>query len=614
MSDWLYQYWLFCFKTTKTWGRGPRFWTADSLGFDQFQGATRLSLPSTPANITDDSRDRENVLPAPSNLCRWLIHLRPDQQENYEPVPEFEDDPSETPAPNPNDESTWSKWPAAWCEPPLQTRLQDALENNDFSTIRTQHLPLAIPQIAKAAARSPDELILESLGFSIMSRNIDQTEELLWQVKNLSPERVDIASLFPFHLAATYLDGSKSCCNILEQLFRINVVDIRKAYTNELSHTILDSLMIVVLKSHSTTPPECVDASFKNTGRFPGEEVDICGRWDVDSLCIRHLFASGQATIPSTWKHKFCHTSVQAICHSIMTVSYNFPTSLGEELSGLYLRQCFNCGTKLQLLPLHTLVLTAYYLACNGCQDEDMFGMVACLLCMISVGLDPRKTADISVAALFQDMELDHQCDHEELSPAVFCDRLTDTLQIGSLPSKAQLGWEVFCALLHLCEAYFNQCTNLRCRSLKQSESWEYEVEEAHHFIGKEPPDDPLFSAHWERHGRPEPFGDRKDIATLWAAIQAELSTYRRIKEGDEWLSRYFSMEELREQLQRGETITTNLVQEELLQTHCVCGSLSAYNGVVPTLSDTTSRYIANLDVWQRATYVPFPEEGAVLV
>jgi hypothetical protein len=609
MSDWLYQYWLFCFKTAKTWGRGPRFWTADSLDFDQFQGATRLGLPSTPADITSDSRDKENVLPAPSDLCRWLIHLRPDEHEYYEPVPEFEDDPSETLAPNPNDESTWSKWPAAWCDPPLQTRLQDALENNDFSTIRTQHLPLAIPQIAKAAARSPDELVLESLGFSIMSRNIDQTKKLLQQIKELGPERLDIASLFPFHLATTYLDGSKSCCCILGTLLD-STVAMRKVYTNELNHTLLDSLMIVILKSHSTTPPEYVHVSFKDTGRFPGEEIDICGRWDADSPCIRHLFASGQATIPSTWKHKFCHTSVQAICHSIMMISYKVPVIARREPSGLYLRQCFNCGTKLQLLPLHTLVLTAYYLASNGCEDEDMFGMVACLLCMISVGHDPRRTADISVAALFQDMELDHQCDHEELSPAVFCDRLTDTLQIGSLPAKAQLGWEVFCALLHLCEANFDQCTILKCQFMKQSSiEWDQEFEENHYFIGKEPPDDIIYNTHRNEHDGLEPFGDRKDIAILWAAIQAELSTYRRIQEGNEWLSRYFSMEELRKQLRRGETITTDYVKEELLRTHCVCGQFSTYNWVIaPTLSDTTTRYIANLDVWQRATYVPFPE------
>jgi hypothetical protein len=610
MSDWLYQYWLFCFKTAKTWGRGPRFWTADSLGFDHFQGATRLSLSSTLANITSDSRDKENVLPAPSNLCRWLIHLRPDKQERYETLPDFEDVPSETAASDPNDESTWSEWPAAWYEPPLQTRLQDALENNDFSTIRTQHLPLAIPQIAKAAAMSPDELILESLGFSIMSRNINQTETLLSQISSLGPGRVDIASLFPFHLAITYLDGSKACCSILELLFRLDF-DKRKAYTNELGHTVLDNLMIVILKSHSTTPLECVDLSFKNTGRFPGEEIDICGRWDAESPCIRHFFASGQATIPSIWKHKFCHTSVQAICHSIMVISYNLPTVARRESSGLYLRQCFNCGTKLQLLPLHTLVLTAYYLACNGCQDEDMFGMVACLLCMISFHYDPRKTANISVAALFQDMELDHQCDHEELSPAAFCDRLTDTLQVGSLPSKAQLGWEVFCALLHLCEAYFDQCTNVACQSQKKgTEQWDNKFQHTHHFIGKEPPDETISMSHLDRDEGPEPFGDKKDIATLWAAIQAEISTYRRIQERDEWLSRYFSMEELRKQLRRGEIITTNYVKEELLRTHCVCGQFSTYGTViVPTLSDTTTRYIANLDVWQRATYVPFPEE-----
>ena len=51
MSTWMYQVWLFSFKTAKNWGRGPQNWTADILGLGVYQQRTTISnsLPSTPS-------------------------------------------------------------------------------------------------------------------------------------------------------------------------------------------------------------------------------------------------------------------------------------------------------------------------------------------------------------------------------------------------------------------------------------------------------------------------------------------------------------------------------------------------------------------------------------
>jgi hypothetical protein len=73
---------------------------------------------------------------------------------------------------------------------------------------------------------------------------------------------------------------------------------VRKLYTYHLNHTDLDNLMIAILKAHSSCTPAMADEAFKKEHRFAGEEVDICGRWDADSDCIRHLQASGSPTIP----------------------------------------------------------------------------------------------------------------------------------------------------------------------------------------------------------------------------------------------------------------------------------------------------------------------------
>lgn len=196
-----------------------------------------------------------------------------------------------------------------------------------------------------------------------------------------------IRQLNLIHLAATFLDGSKACCNVINRIWIKNGFVFRTSDVDKLGHTVFDKLMITILKFHTSITPDIVDDGLREEIRFPGEETDICGRWDADSDCVRALLGMGNPRIPYEWKHKFCHTSIQVICHSIYSLAYadslKDDTSFADVPSGLFVKHCVFCGLKMQLTPLHLVVLTAFNLVEFGANDEDLFGMLAVLLSML---------------------------------------------------------------------------------------------------------------------------------------------------------------------------------------------------------------------------------------
>ncbi|PVH95956.1 hypothetical protein DM02DRAFT_689112 [Periconia macrospinosa] len=597
MSEWLYQYWFFCFKTAKHWGKGPYNWTGELLNFPRLQSGSLYSLPGTPQDPVSQSEDHANEELTPTDLCRWFIHVIDMEYERIREYQFMENGREQ----DPNDESTWLPWPEHRNDPPLATRFRDALEHNDFSSIPSGELPVAISQIAKAAQRSPDELLLETLGFSIMSRNKDQVIRTMLE---LNSKDVDFTPLFPLHIATSYLDGHKSCCEIFSEVVkRWYNVDAQGIYVNDLGHTVLDNLMISILKSHSSATPAVLDSAWKDNLRFIGEEVDICGRWDADSPCLRQLLAKGNPSVPFSWKHKFCHTSAQTICHCIMLMEYYLPRRiLLGTASGLFMRHCFHCGTKLQLQPLHTLLMTSYHLLINGCPDEDLFGMLACLLCFLSAGIDPRSTADISLSALTQTNDMEVMCDHERLTPGELAIKISKLPVVESWSGKGKIGWAVLCGVL-------NRCEDTLDRPMSEDEDEDEDEDEQeywdrirpHHMVEPEHLNDDLYDVHLEAHSVQCIFKAHRDLATLWASVQAELLTYRRLDHNMSWVSQYFSMEDLHSQLERCEPISTKYGKPGLLQTHCICGKF--VSSTIPVLSEVTDPDIANLDIWERATY-----------
>lgn len=405
LSTWFYQYWFFSFVTAQEWGRGPLQWSADLLNFADYGAVRSVSLTNTPHNgASSTTPGVQRAVPEPPSLCRWSIHIDTEYA-----VEDFSEIVTEQDAPG-------NVWPQQRLNDSIEERLLGALRSNSFSDVTEAQLPVSVPKVVQAAQRSQSDLLLESLGFAIMGRNLDLVASCLRKAK---AQAIDIATIHPLHIATSYLDGAKSCCLIVDELcsFLRFQGRYKNCITNEQGHTILDNLFLSVLRSHSNASLSIVDASLGERARYAGVEVDICGRWSADSHCYRILLASGERTIPSEWKHKFCHTSIQAVCHTLTILLYTIP-ALTTEQSGLFRHTCPepSCGRRMQLGPLHTLVVIALFLTTYGCAEEDLLGMIACYLCMISADVDPLEQACLSTPQILG-FSTDDTCTHAAVTP-----------------------------------------------------------------------------------------------------------------------------------------------------------------------------------------------------
>ncbi|PVH82419.1 hypothetical protein DL98DRAFT_586407 [Cadophora sp. DSE1049] len=567
MTDWMHQFWQFSFKTAKNWGRGPRKWTASTLRFGDFSARRLASLPSSPAvnfgspenhdyqqNIRKPGHD---AIQKPTSLCRWSIHHRDTVEVDPEGI--ASPPPVEEADVDPNDESSWKPWSTQENIQQFAVYLQENLESNDFSNMEVENLPILANKVARAAEQYNKDFTLHDV--------------------------------FPLHLATSYLDGARTCCGIFDTIvanlpMREAPATVRKLYTNHLNHTVLDNLMIAILKAHTSCAPATVDDAFKKEHRFVGEEVDICGRWDADSDCIRQLQALGNPTIPFEWKHMFCHASVQAISHCIGML-WNRPVAPDINTpSGLFLKRCSNelCGLKLQLRPLHTLVVTTVHLAQQGCKGENLFGMLACLLRMVKSGANPLLTAHISVKALLSSDD-EQECSHSELTPLELTREVPKDL-VRSWSLEARTGWKVFCTVLNLCNA-----------------EWRSRKEDAM----SSNDEDNLSLRMCDDHDIP---CTNQKLATLWAAVQTELVTYRRLAEGDAWISPNFNMESLLESLNGGSDLAIGLVENDMMEEFCSdCGVFpESMNWITLGTEEVSAYYFSNLEDWNRSTFIEINE------
>ncbi len=599
----MYQYWFFAFKSAKHWGRGPQDWTADILGFDDYHQRTTISISSpntpaadlgTPASQSTPQMDEMidltllSVVKTPSSLCRWGIHYS-DIGYTIFPSPPH----SSTWNLSRNDEESRLRWPASHKSEEYTNKLCASLESNNFSNVKIDDLPIAVDHIAKAARRSPDELLDEALGFSIMSRNSDLVRDLAKRIGG----RFDDIGLYPFHLAVTYLDGSKTCCEIFDILEDIHPLSLPKLYINTLGHTVLDQLMIAILKAHTSCLPNVVDVIFKTDNRFEGEDVDICGRWDADSDCIRTLLANGSSDIPYEWKHMFCHTSVRTICHCIGTVFDPYWRPDIDTPSGLFVRRCLHCGLKPQLLPLHTLVLVGLHLSRSGCKNENLFGILACLLCLLRNGANPLLKSNLSVQALMGNEEV-NECSHEELDPAELAEMLLTSSQ--SVWSREVItGWRVICSVFKHSQrdwkatpSWHRSASNGRVLDdefdtftdhTEDEKSTDEEASDDHHRPAKRSKD----KVHRNF------FRESNVLAPLWGDVQKEFQTYRRLKEGDEWISPNFNMQTLNEVLIRDNEVDIALVQQKMMKTFCRCGQFSESNPACAIVDNSVGRILS---------------------
>ncbi|KAF3027120.1 hypothetical protein E8E15_009399 [Penicillium rubens] len=598
ITTWFHQFWLFSYKTAKYWGRGPRLWTPDLLSFEPFQQPEFELSPKSPhTNIKDMLPCAKNVKSALAydttrtlnKGCSLIMHLDPESfgkkalgssspsrqgSSIIEPVKEdanifqeetllvdsmpvsqglddlvmqqnesYSDSDPQIHA-NPLAES-WTPWPESWIEASFKDTLQTALETNGFSTVPLEDLPFSVPEVLGSTDHS---LFADSLSFAIMAGNDRLVYNLL---ESGEMQQADISGLFPFHLAATYLDGTKVCCQIFHTLVCVMGPQyLNQLYVNNLGHTVLDCLMISVLKSHTTSYPRDVDTAWAREGLFPGAEVDLCGRWDADSEIVRELLKDKQGDVAYHSKHHFCHTSVQTICHCIRGLfALKWSPDINHS-SGLFLRRCAACGLSMHMRPLHTLVLTAAHLIYNGCQGEDLFGIVACALCLLSHGADPGLKSAISIATLLGQSPTT-VCSHEDLTPATLAHRLTPEFE-RKWTKASKVGWEILCLILD--------------NNLNGTEDDLSQLGPMSHAFG-------IDCATDGRHKRP--FDMNQNIATLWAIIQVEFLTYRCRHEGDACHSEDFNMHAVLESLKVGGTISSGHLKKRLLKPFCRCGRFS---------------------------------------
>jgi hypothetical protein len=540
MSIWLYQFWFFAFKTAKDWGYFPLDLSADDLGFQKNQElgySVALSANSTPDGIK-----------SPSNICHWSEHIL--DYDEY--VGDFEAPPEET---------------------PYEQLLRDSLETSNFSSYVTSQLPLEICHLARTIERSPNELLEESLGFAIMACNYDLTAATLEKVEE---REIDISGVYPYHLAVTYLDGSNECCRILDHIawsLSSTKFSMQKCFVNDMGHTVLDSLMATILRSHTSVPPLVLDSAWRGESRFSGEAIDICGRWQADSTCYRSLLSAGRTLVPLSWKHKFCHTSAQAISHCLLVIGNNTGSWGLSRPSGLFVKYCMHCGKRLTLSPLHTLIMVAFHLAQSALEGEDLFGVIACLLQILSrlnVSESPSPEAEASVNRLL-DLEAPF-CDHMPMSPLQLAEKLRSS-QDNGWSEKVNIGWKIMCHILQQAQDEFE------IRPWEKGLQAYYKLADEDKLVGFDitPVDVESNKAEgYEYHDWcPDAeglFGNNKYLGHVRAAVQTELLTYRRSRDTDPWLSSYTDMDALLRCLDSRSPISIPLIDSGLMSPHCSCG------------------------------------------
>lgn len=589
--------------TAKYWGRGPKTWDLPSINFKSF---AQHPIPSTPIQQLEQGQSLESIPPlqsdmaldSPTQLCRWTIHYK--DEEDYEGL----SSPLSTADSNPeehfdiDDESTWSEWPTQGRPQSLANTLSSGLEQNMFTMVQKEGLPLAADSIINTIKKSPDELQAEAIGFIIMSRNIDAFDEIL-EAEGV-PEC--ISAISPFHLAAKFLDGGKSCCLIMEEL--VNCLYDRNSiglnYVDKSGHTVLDTLFATILRSHSTASLKIVSDTFADQSQCTGQEVDPCGRWDADSPCIRQLYSwKGEVTIPREWKHMFCHSSVQTVCHCISVI---FTTSRKPGIntrSGLFIRRCPHCGLKLDTGPLHSLVITTFFLANHALPGETLFGMIACLVCLLTYFADPCTRVEVSISAVLGLSLADDECQHSPLNAAELASQVPSSI-IDSWPHEVRQGWSVFNTILQhdVIQRRRETVSSPNALGIDFDDSTDTETED-------------IDSCDHRLHENHLIYCGNQWLGLVWAAIQAELLTYRRLNEDDSWLSPRFKMKDIPIAFESNDDQLINQALgvigddgQRMLKDHSQCGLFEAQHPGCVRREEACALYYSNLDDWKRSTFI----------
>ncbi|KLU89869.1 hypothetical protein MAPG_08839 [Magnaporthiopsis poae ATCC 64411] len=597
---WFHDLFLFSFMSAKYFGKGPTHWSADliaarSLGA-QPAGASPPSQPVRALTGTPSSTLPFDDPEPPTMLCRWSIHYKP-QVRVTEWCPDSDGEQDVEDKQDIEDEATWRPWTEN--DRSLPEVIREGITSGSFTETPTP-VPVSSTVASEVLSKSPAQLEAEAYAFAIISGNYAHLEEHLGDLYDEpSPETFGLlAETYPFHQAAANLRGAKSCCLVMDTLVNsMNATfSIGMLYRNGNGHTVLDTLMVTILRSHTSTRPSLVCSSFDRPERFPGEGIDVCGRYDLDSPCIRRLFASGHTSVPMSWKHVFCHTSAQVICHSMTRIFTVFWSPSINTPSGIFIRTCSHCSRQLTPTPLHTLVVVAYFLATQGSPGETLFGVIAVLSCMLALGADPLQQSDLSPQHILSGTTAHpttEQCEHAPATPLDLARALRNSSNDGWTP-ETRLGWDIFVKIMDQARAAHLQYRGSPAKG------------ECTHYYERS--DDPLRNS----------FCGSLELGRLWAAVQVELVTYRRLQEDQPWISADFDLQLLRKGLDTNLGASSlPLIAKGMLEDFSPCGWFVAAqddNAVevytAPRAQDVCSRHIMNMDIWERTEFCGLLDEA----
>lgn len=173
---------------------------------------------------------------------------------NYEALPDDRPQVSHDEPYDIEDDTTWQAWPDDLKRPTLQEAMAATLASGSFTEISPQELPMSASVISQAAQSSPEQLEADAFAFAIMAGNLEKLHEF-FDIDGEGPELAHTVQ--PFHLAASFMDASRSCCRILSTLIDIlhgqSSIGVGNVDKNGL--TVLDILMVNILRSHSNVTP-----------------------------------------------------------------------------------------------------------------------------------------------------------------------------------------------------------------------------------------------------------------------------------------------------------------------------------------------------------------------
>ncbi|KAK0631483.1 hypothetical protein B0T14DRAFT_532220 [Immersiella caudata] len=507
--NYLHELYLFTFVIAKHWGHGPRMigWTPHMVA-QITTGARDGVSPGSPSTaISPPHRERSERLKAPTQLCRWSIHAR---EADYEAVPDADVD--NNPENDDLDPRSFREWPSAEhsASIPSEDWMRESIKQGTFSATPPADLPISTEASSYSVEQNPERVKVDAWKVAIMAGNAGLILHM-FNGDRETPNEID--DIHPVHLAASFLDGDHGCC---------------------------DTLIFFHQRDHPSKPP-----TLQPLASFSRGEKDICGRWDADSPEICALFQQGYARVPTKWKHAFCRSSAQAICHSIIVVIASPTSPPVDALSGLFIRRCTepDCGRELRLGPLHVARL----------------------------GADTSLKVEVSVPALLG------QTDPYDLMQAV--------------PHEIVSAWSLECQDGWAC---ISQALLLSSPPVQDGPSEDDHI----------PGNDDIFMANNTSDDGDAPMDDdgtsenqdcdfyyhgfySTKLGLLWATIQVELLTYRRIRLQDPWVSKNFSMGALRAWL-GGKTsdFHTPLITDGRIRGHTCCGWFSDSGEFIIPIAD----------------------------